>query len=336
MTTNRPGTGLLIGADVGGTTTRLALADRTGHVLAVAEQPAGNPNAVGVETSAARIRTAIDQLNVPSGARIDALLLGMAGFATAQQAGDAFVTAAIPAAFGVRPRIVSDLAVAFSSATPRPSGTVVIAGTGSGAALIDSGEIVARRGAWGWLLGDEGAGFWLGREAVRQTLIEVEREADPGRRGPLTRRVIEQLQVDPEAPISGLVRVPYLQTPVRLADLAPAVTELADQDPVAADICSRAADQLAMLALDLHPVGGRPVVVSGSVLQAEGPIRAAFIDRLDRNAIGPVLDARSGLVGALWLATATRPDGRPANVNDAALELSTGRQIHAQFLSEIG
>lgn len=332
---------LLIGADVGGTSTRLALADPSGRVLARSHQPAGNPNAVGVELSAQRIRAGIDALAIPPGSRIGAVVLGMAGFTTAIRAGAEFTRTAIPDGLGVRPRIVSDLAVAFASATPLPRGTVVIAGTGSGAALIDSGEIVARRGAWGWLLGDEGAGFWLGREAVRHTLTAVEREqtrvdreayqrpSGSAGRGLLAQSVIERLGADPADPLPDLVRIPYLGPAARLADLAPLVTELADRDRAAAAICSEAAGRLADLVGDLRPAADRPVVVGGAVLQTPGPIRSDFVDQLRRRRIGPVLDVRSGLVGALWLALATDADGRPtaAPVDDTS---------HAEFLSTIG
>lgn len=313
--------GLLIGADVGGTTTRLAVADATGRVLAVAEQPAGNPNAVGVPTAARRIRTAIEQL--PITGPVAAVVLGLAGYGTALEAGEAFVTAAVPAELGVRPRIVPDLAVAFASASAAARGTVVIAGTGSGAAEIDSGEIVARRGAWGWLLGDEGAGFWLGREAVRAALSQVERGDPPTQ---LTRVVLQRLGIDPAEPLRGLLRVPYQDTPVRLADLAPVVTGLADQDPMAAAICARSAAELAALVLDLRPLPGRPIVVGGSVLQADGLIRSTFLATVDRELGSPVLDARSGLVGALWLAAGTGPDGQPD-------ERRTDPAVHAALLA---
>jgi N-acetylglucosamine kinase-like BadF-type ATPase len=38
-------------------------------------------------------------------------------------------------------------------------------------------EVVGRAGGWGWILGDEGGGFHVGREAVREVL----RERDEGR-----------------------------------------------------------------------------------------------------------------------------------------------------------
>ncbi|SDT36567.1 N-acetylglucosamine kinase [Microlunatus soli] len=332
-----PPTDLVIGADIGGTKTRAAVADRSGRVLAVAEQPAGNPNAVGVAAAAERIRVAVEQAlrqaqgpggqaQGSAGQAVRAIVLGMAGFGTALDAGEEFLSAALPTDLQVRPRIVSDLAVAYASATSLPRGTVLIAGTGSSAADIDDGDIVSRRGGWGWLLGDEGAGFWLGREAVRQALTELEHGHTAGA---LTGEVVAALGIDGPDRFTGLLRVPYLDTPIRLAELAPIVTGLVDSDPAAASICARAAAGLSDLVLDLGPLPGRPIVVAGSVLQSAGPIRTAFTQRITAALGSPVLQARSGLVGALWLATGTDRNGRSTG-------LDREPAIHQNLLATIG
>lgn len=322
-------TRLVIGADVGGTSTRVAVADLGGTVLGVGGALGGNPNAVGIAESAARIRVATERAlgGTAAGPEVAAMVIGMAGYHTALAAGPDFVGDCLVAGITVAPRIVSDLGVAYASGSPLPRGYVVIAGTGSGAAEIDRGEIVARRGAWGWLLGDEGAGFWLGREAVRQALVEAERGTV---RSDLGRLVIDRLGIDPAQPLQGLLRIPYEQPPVALARLAPLVSDLVDSDPAAATIAARAAESLAGLVLDLDPRPGRPVVMAGSVLQAD-PIRRAFVERVAAATASPVTPATSGLVGALWLAlgdldqppdpdvhsrlTATLAEGRPSRTS---------------------
>lgn len=57
---------------------------------------------------------------------------------------------------------------------------MVIAGTGSVAARIEDHRLVASAGGHGWLLGDEGSAFWLGREAVRATLHALDRGRTDG------------------------------------------------------------------------------------------------------------------------------------------------------------
>lgn len=50
------------------------------------------------------------------------------------------------------------------------TGVAVIAGTGSATWGINTTGAEARAGGWGYLLGDEGSGYWFGREAVRHSL----------------------------------------------------------------------------------------------------------------------------------------------------------------------
>jgi hypothetical protein len=114
-----------------------------------------------------------------------------------------------------------------------------------------------------------------------------------------------------------LLRAPYEQSAVRLAELAPAVTELVDQDPAAVTIAARAADHLARLVLDLQPLPGLPIVTAGSVLQSDGPIRQAFATRLGQSNGSVVLGATSGLVGALWLGQWTDSSGGTGEQTDS-------------------
>lgn len=82
-------------------------------------------------------------------------------------------------------RITNDvdlLAAAMARHPETPSSMVVIAGTGSIAIRYaqDSKQQqttprrTARSGGWGHLLGDEGAGYTIGRQAVRQALSSIE------------------------------------------------------------------------------------------------------------------------------------------------------------------
>ena len=297
---NRPT--LLLGADIGGTATRVAVSTATGEVLSVAAGPAGNPTSVGLEVSAQRIRTVAEQCLAQAGPdasdRVEAAVIGLAGGARADEG---FLEAVRPAGLTVRPRLVSDLAVAFSSATPAPEGYVLVAGTGAVAGRIAAGELGERRDGWGWLLGDAGSGFWLGREAVRAALTRIQAGTEP--LGELAEAVVRRAGTrDPVA----IVQQCYANPPVWLSTFAELVAHHA-ADPVAAAIAVRAAAHLVetLLDLDLDPV--LPVVLAGSVATRPGPVRVALRARLDEQLVNPVLTAESGLVGALWLAAGT-PD----------------------------
>ena len=74
----------------------------------------------------------------------------------------------------------SDLLATYCSGTHRPDGYAVVAGTGAGAIRLERGRQVAVADGLGWLLGDEGSGFWIGHRVVRAAL------ADLDGRGPAT------------------------------------------------------------------------------------------------------------------------------------------------------
>lgn len=59
-------------------------------------------------------------------------------------------------------------------------GIAVIAGTGSAAWGVNHEGGQVRAGGWGYVLGDEGSGYWLGREAVRYSLhrMDLGQESD--------------------------------------------------------------------------------------------------------------------------------------------------------------
>ncbi|KAG6920175.1 hypothetical protein DXG01_004944 [Tephrocybe rancida] len=98
----------------------------------------------------------------------------------------------------------------------------VIGGTGSIAVSFrarpgDRGiEELARIGGWGWILGDEGGGFNVGREAIRQILLDYDRASVTGRppiQSSLTTSVLQRF---------GVTHVPELLPLVHLQDsLAP-------------------------------------------------------------------------------------------------------------------
>ena len=58
------------------------------------------------------------------------------------------------------------------------TGIAIISGTGSAAWGINAAGQTGRAGGWGYLLGDEGSGYWFGREAVRHSLDRANRGQD--------------------------------------------------------------------------------------------------------------------------------------------------------------
>jgi glucosamine kinase len=292
---------LIVGADVGGTSTRVAVADLTGHILGSASGGPANPVSVGRARSAAVIRAVTAEALEGVPGDVVVVFLGLAG--GLQSADDAaYLDATQPERVPVRPQVVSDLSVAFSSATPLDEGYVVIAGTGAVAGHLVGGRLLERRDGWGWLLGDQGSGFWLGREAVRRTLRALERS---DQLCDFHHRVLEEAGA---ADREQLIELAYAHEPHWLARFAPLVSTFADQGGDPAAIASQAANQLAEAMLSLRPEPTLPIVLAGSVLTTPGAISASVRASLSAGLPNPLLQASRGVVGALWLAA--RSTGR--------------------------
>ena len=137
----------------------------------------------------------------------------------------------------------------------------VVAGTGSNVVSFREGttadaplEALARVGGWGWILGDEGSGFDVGRTAVRALLAQQDMEttgvAVP--RGPLRKKLLGRFGVDEVMDLLAVVYAPdstsALSREARLSSLCPIVFEAAfgDGDPLAIQVVRDCAHRLAM------------------------------------------------------------------------------------------
>ncbi len=289
-----PVTELVVGADIGGTSTRAAVATIDGQVLAIASGGPGNPVGVGLDRSAAQIRAVVDRSLAGVAGTVGAYVLGVAGGSQVRD-DSTFAHAIRPDDVDVPGHLVSDLAVAFSSATPDHRGYVLIGGTGAVAGRIEGEEVTAWADGLGWLLGDIGSGFWLGREAVRATLLALQRGAGLT---PLNRDVVSMAGTDD---FSRLVTACYAERPTALGRYAPLVSAHADDSPDAAAIIAEAAAAMSMALLGLDPAPGLPVVLAGSLLTGTTPIAKQVRQRL-ANRVDPVLTATQGALGACWLA----------------------------------
>ena len=141
--------------------------------------------------------------------------------------------------------VVNDALIALTAGARDAPAIVIIAGTGSIAYGRNATGEAARAGGWGHMIGDEGSGYWIGREA----LSAVMRASDG--RGPATRltaAILAQLNLNDE---SRLPRIVYdREVPrVTVAAMGPIVQDAADQgDAVARRILERAADELVLAA----------------------------------------------------------------------------------------
>ena len=138
-------------------------------------------------------------------------------------------------------RLAHDSITSYLAALGPEPGVVVAAGTGV-VTLGVGASGTQRVDGWGYLLGDCGSGYWLGRAALHHAL-----RAYDGR-GPAT--ALTQVLIDafpqPEGAYIELQTDPDKVR--RIAGFARAVCELAATDEVAASICREAGEELALSA----------------------------------------------------------------------------------------
>ncbi|WP_236796444.1 N-acetylglucosamine kinase [Amycolatopsis sp. GM8] len=286
----------VVGVDAGGTSTRAIAVAADGTVLGTGRSGGGNPNSHPPAEAAAHLAEAVGAcLRGLDPQDASACVVGMAGNSKLTDPAVAALFETTWQRLGLREVLVlSDAEVAFASATPAPEGTVLIAGTGSIAGRIRKRRMVSTVGGYGWLLGDEGSAYWLGREAVRSTLGALETD---GALGDLAESVLAEAGVDGSdrrRAWQQLITVANAEAPIRLARFAPLVSAAADAGP----ILDRAAEHLTAIALAAREPGeDTPVVLVGSVLG--GPVG----DRVRARLSGlDVLTSEDGVYGAALLA----------------------------------
>ncbi|MFC2969118.1 BadF/BadG/BcrA/BcrD ATPase family protein [Acidimangrovimonas pyrenivorans] len=155
----------LLGIDGGGTGCRAVLADAAGRILG---QGRSGPANIVTDLEGARgsILAAAGQAGAEAGVEVSAVhaVLGLAGANLPDYARR--LAALLPFA---RSRIVSDAVIALKGALGEADGVVATIGTGSVFAGQSSGR-VSQIGGWGFQLGDEASGAWLGRALLARAL----------------------------------------------------------------------------------------------------------------------------------------------------------------------
>ncbi|MBA8826661.1 N-acetylglucosamine kinase-like BadF-type ATPase [Saccharopolyspora lacisalsi] len=300
---------LVLGLDVGGTSSRALVADVSGRELGAGTAGGGNPNSHRPERAAEQVASAARAaLSGIDPGRVRGGVLGMAGVSamTNPAVAEPFTRIWDELGLAGTVRVASDCEVSFAAGTDSPEGTVLIAGTGSIAARIRDHRLVATSGGYGWLLGDEGSAFWLGREAVRATLESLDREEHP--RDPLVSAVLDRTLGDETGHADDLskrlIATVNNVAPIRLAELAPLVTDSAGAgDVLAHDIVARAATLLADTAQAVRDAGDTtPIVLAGSLTGADNPLGAALRTELAGRNSGELGTAGPGAEGAVRLA----------------------------------
>ena len=293
----------VVGIDAGGSKTRGILADESGRVMARAERGGANLRTHGELQVEKVLHGILEELESAAQARADALALGAAG---ADRPDDDEVLRGILRRIGFRERVVvtNDARIAFIAGSRSRVGLALVCGTGSIAWGRNAAGEIARAGGWGWHVGDEGSGFWIGERAIRRVLRAHDGR---GRLTALTGRLLEHFGLETtERIVHAVYDGEYPRE--RVAAFAVEVEECARRgDAVAREILDAAVEELVLAActvvrrLDLADEA-YDVILSGGTFRALPLLTSLVTGRLDDPAASVrFLDADPAL-GAVRLA----------------------------------
>jgi len=173
----------------------------------------------------------------------------------------------------VRKLIVeNDAEATMLGATMGKPGALLISGTGSIAFAHDGKGRIVRSGGWGHRAGDEGSGYWIGREMLR-ALFRME-----DGRGPFTslkEEVLKELKLDSVQDLAGWLFASTYSVDT-VANLSRVLSICAEKgDGVAIGIMKEAGDELALLVgsvlrkCELENVGCNVYLNGGALIHSE-------------------------------------------------------------------
>ena len=248
----------LVGVDGGGSGTRALLARRDGAVIGHGQAgPSGLSRGIAPAwmAIAAATQSAFESAGLRPAAWGDcALGAGLAGVSH-QPWRDAFLAANIGFAQVALERDSFTMLLGAHAGQP---GAIIAAGTGSVGEALRADGSRAYLGGWGFPIGDEGSGAWLGWQAVRHAQAAMDGRVSAGA---LARHVWARCGADRVALLDWCRSAGQFE----YAQLAPAVFDAETEDAHATALLAAAVLELEALARALDPDGSLPLAVSGSV-----------------------------------------------------------------------
>ncbi|KAG1740890.1 uncharacterized protein EDB91DRAFT_1237255 [Suillus paluster] len=276
---------LFLCVDCGGSKTSAVIADRSGTILGRA---LGDAVRVAVSNALKTCVSppSINPISLPPNTELFASAwFGISGVDSPAASTNASIALSALLGIPMGPRLVvaNDTHLLAAPLRLHPDikhAIAAIGGTGSCVVSFQhepSGMLseLARTGGWGWILGDEGGGFHVGRETMRQMMYDAARSSlgmEPSPPSSLKAKVLERFGIQGVENAPEVLPVVHLPEPSltaetaatvpsyllvarekRLSQLAPLVFEAAfkDKDPFALNvlrICAGGlADQIAML-----------------------------------------------------------------------------------------
>lgn len=281
------------GIDGGGTKTRVLCWNLDGKRISSRQFGAFNLNSIGEKAFRSLLDAICSYLATVGDCK--AICIGAAGISNRKMG--QIVYSCMKKAKIHRWSLVGDHEIALCGALAGHGGIGVISGTGSICFGKSDDGSIERAGGWGHLIGDEGSGYGLGRDALSAVAKAYDGYGDP--------TLIQEL-MENRLGLGGMAQIisyVYTKDKSAVAAIAPLVEEACTNgDAVARRIVDSNALALAQLAKTVAAKlgdGKANVAMMGGLLSHRTNLREAFISMLGEMApdlvcIDPIHDAATG------------------------------------------
>lgn len=299
-----------LAADGGGTKTDVVCANENGQIVGRGSSGPTNLTSTSVGAASFNLNEAIRQAMEPI---IDAnpefvcFAMGLAGLDTNEEVQVAeHVFQQALSHFRIQKMIlVNDSAIALENGSSKPNAMVLISGTGSIAYGRNQSGQVAKTGGMDFLLTDQGSGYYIGRQVLREAVKSYDGRRD---KTILEELVCRHFNIESISELKNFVYNPPLSK-IEVAQLAKLASEaLESGDDVAQMIFDHAIDELELLVKPVVKKLGLEqqdfdLVMTGTVVRLEN-VQSELIPRLQQAYPGmkPVFPQDPPVHGALKLA----------------------------------
>ena len=263
-----------IAIDGGGTKTEFVLFEACGRVISSLTLGTSNPNACGKDASLEILTTGIDQL-LETGKNPKRLFAGISGVSLGNYIGA--LSSALKKTYpALKVTVNTDIMNVLGLVRDNSKCIAGILGTGSVVYGWD-GTMLKRVGGWGYLIGDPGSGYDIGKRVLRACY-----EYDDG----LTPQseIVRLAEIKLGGPATKFTDKIYNSDRSYIASFCPLAFEaMVAGDKMAEKIITASAHSFAELINHLHKTGsyGNHVAISGSIATHNKDMRTAISSALN-------------------------------------------------------
>ena len=233
-----------MGVDGGATKTLAMVCNASGTTVATGISGPSNPETLGLAASVSAVTDAITAALASIGGTINDVASAVCSISGVTSTQDIENYKKMIPAFP-RAYVNNDVVAAWASGTLCTPGIAIIAGTGSHTIGVNNDGISCRAGGWGHILGDEGAGYYIGLTAIREALRSYDGRMP---KTPLLERMLDYFKITSP---DDMLRLMYRENLAKdtIAAFAICVSEEAKAgDPVSRSIFYDAGHELGLAA----------------------------------------------------------------------------------------